>query len=150
MKKLSISSPDFTENGNLPQKYTCDGLDVNPPLIFENVPHDTRSLTLIVEDPDSPGKTWLHWVVFNIDPTTNFVNANSVPSRGVQSLTDFGKSKYGGPCPQNGIHKYKFKLFALDTVLDLTEDVTLEEIMNSMNEHIIDKAEISALYTRER
>ena len=149
MKQLSITSPAFGEKGKIPPKYTCDGEDVNPPLVFENVPDDAQSLTLIVEDPDAPGKTWVHWVVFNISPHTTTVGEDSIPQNGIETVTDFGQQGYGGPCPPTGTHRYYFKLYALDTTLDITEDVTREEIDHAMEGHILDKSELIGLYSRE-
>lgn len=147
---MKISSPAFTDNGKMPLKYTCDGADVNPPLAFEDVPEEAQSLTLLVEDPDSVGKTWLHWAVFNINPATKYVNEDSVPGHGSEGVTDFGNTSYGGPCPANGIHRYNFKLFALAEKLDITEDATLDEIYDLMEGNIIEKAEITGLYSREQ
>lgn len=149
MKQLIIKSSAFVDKGRIPATYTCDGEDINPPLLFENVPDDARSLTLIVEDPDAPGKTWVHWVVFNISADTTHINEDSVPQGAVEAMTDFGNVGYGGPCPPQGVHRYHFKLYALDTVLDLTEDVTLEEIRHAMERHIIEEAELVGLYSRE-
>ncbi len=148
-QSMKIKSPVFEDKGRISSQYTCDGEDINPPLQFENVPEEAQTLVLLVEDPDSVGKTWLHWAVVNIDPHTKFVNEDSVPGHGTELVTDFGSNSYGGPCPANGIHRYNFKLFALSTTLDLTEDVTLEEIYSAMEGSIVDKAEITALYSRE-
>lgn len=149
MKQMTLTSPEFGEKEKIPSKYTCDGEDVNPPLEFNNVSEDAQSLTLIVEDPDAPGKTWVHWVVFNISPRTTAVSEDSVPGRGTEAVTDFGEMGYGGPCPPAGTHRYNFKLYALDTMLDLTEDVTRAEIEHSMEGHILEKAELTGLYSRE-
>lgn len=149
MKQLNISSSAFADRGKIPSKYTCDGEDVNPPLVFENVPEDAQSLVLIVEDPDAPGKTWVHWVVFNISPHVSGISEDSVPSGGMEAVTDFGKAGYGGACPPSGTHRYYFKLYALDTTLDVTEDVTREELEHAMQRHILDKAELVGLYSRE-
>ena len=149
MKQMTLTSSAFQDRGQIPSKYTCDGEDINPPLEVQNVPEDAQSLALIVEDPDSPGKTWVHWVVFNISPHTTRIMEDSVPIGASGVVTDFGSSGYGGPCPASGIHRYSFKLFALDDFLDLTEDVTREEIEQAMSGHVIEKAELTGLYTRE-
>lgn len=149
MKQLAISSPVFSDRDKIPSKYTCDGEDINPPLTFEHVPDETRSLALIVEDQDSPGKMWTHWVVFNIPPTTAQIIEDSVPDGSNEGMTDFGKTGYGGPCPHSGTHRYYFRLYALDTSLSLTEDVTLDELKAAMDNHILDEASIMALYSRE-
>mgnify|MGYP001010600019 FL=1 len=149
MNHLTITSPAFEDRGLIPSKYTCDGGDINPPLAIDNIPHDTKSLALIVEDPDSVGKTWIHWILFNITPATTFIQERGVPARATQGVNDFGRSGYGGPCPSNGTHRYYFKIYALDIILDETEDVTREEIGKAMHGHIIEEAELVGLYTRE-
>ena len=149
MKRMSITSAAFGDKERIPTMYTCDGEDINPPLQFNDVPDDTQSLTLLVEDPDSPGKTWAHWIVFNIDPQTTHVPEDSIPIGATQAVTDFGDSGYGGPCPATGTHRYSFKLFALDTTLSLTEDVTREELLDAMDGSIIEQAELTAIYSRE-
>ncbi len=146
---MTLTSSAFQDRGQIPSKYTCDGEDVNPPLEIQNVSEDAQSLALIVEDPDSPGKTWVHWVVFNISPTITRIHEDSVPIGAEEVVTDFGNSGYGGPCPASGIHRYNFKLFALDCRLELTEDVTRDEIEQAMSGHILEKAELTGLYTRE-
>lgn len=149
MKHLQITSPAFEHKGVIPSDYTCDGEDVNPPLFFSNVPEETQSFALIVEDPDAPGKTWVHWIVFNINPHTTHINEDSVPEGAIEAVTDFGQTGYGGPCPPSGPHRYSFKLFALNSMLDLTEDVTREEIEHAMERHIIEKTELIGIYSRE-
>ena len=146
---MTITSSEFSDRGKIPSQYTCDGEDINPPLEFHEVPEESQSLALVVKDPDAPGKTWIHWVVFNIDPTTTKVAEDSVPRRGIEAVTDFGNKGYGGPCPPNGVHRYNFKLYALDCLLDLTEDITLEELESAMENHTIETAELTALYSRE-
>lgn len=148
MKQMRILSPVFADHGTIPTEYTCDGEDISPPLIFENVPEDAQSLTLIVEDPDAPGKTWVHWVVVNIDPTVTKVLEDSIPRDGMEAMTDFGHTGWGGPCPPSGPHKYLFKLYALDTTLDVTEDITRAEVEQAMERHIIEKAELVGIYSR--
>lgn len=149
MQKMSIISPVFKNHGTIPSEYTCDGEDISPPLYFENVPEDAQSLTLIVEDPDAPGKTWVHWVVVNIDPHTTRVLEDSVPNGGLEAMTDFGHAGWGGPCPPSGPHRYYFKLYALDTTLDITEDITRSEVEHAMEGHILEKAELIGIYARE-
>lgn len=149
MKSLQIISPAFENKGNIPHKYTCDGEDVNPPLEFINVPSDTQSLVLIVDDSDSPGKAWIHWMVVNIDPTITKVREDSIPGHGIQAVSDFGEAGYGGPCPANGPHRYNFRLFALDKKLDVTQDLSRIELEEAMHPHILDQAELVGLYSRD-
>ena len=146
---MKIISPAFANNGNIPNTYTCDGEDISPPLEFVDVPEETTTLVLIVEDPDAIGKDWVHWIVFNIDPHTTKVHEDSIPTDGIQAVTDFGHDGYGGPCPPSGIHRYLFKLYALGTTLHVTEDVTKPELEHAMEGHIIEKAELIGLYSRE-
>jgi len=119
MSGFQITSPVFENNGFIPKKYTCDGVDINPQLLIANVPSETKSLALIVDDPDAPAGTWVHWVVWNISPQTHEIKENSVPNGANQGLNDFRKRSYGGPCPPSGTHRYFFKLYALDTILTL-------------------------------
>lgn len=146
---MQITSSAFQNNGRIPSDYTCDGEDINPPLEFKNVPEDSQSLVLIVDDPDAPGKTWVHWLVFNIDPTTIIVHEDSVPTGGIEAMTDFGHTGYGGPCPPAGPHRYRFKLYALNITMDLTEDITKQELEHAIDGHIIEKTELTGLYARE-
>ena len=149
MTSMRISSPAFVDHGTIPPQYTCDGEDISPPLNFENVPEDAQSLTLIVEDPDAPGKTWVHWVVVNIDPHITRLHEDSVPMGGFEAMTDFGSTGWGGPCPPSGPHRYHFKVYALDNKLDVTEDITRIEVERAMEGHILDKSELIGIYSRE-
>ena len=118
---MKISSPAFENNSKIPEKYTCDGENVNPPLKIEGVLKEAKSLVLIVDDPEAHMGTFLHWLVWNIPPETDFIEENSLPKRAVQGKNDFGKENYGGPCPPFGTHRYFFKLYALDKILDLPQ-----------------------------
>jgi Raf kinase inhibitor-like YbhB/YbcL family protein len=148
MAEISISSPAFDNDSDIPVKYTCDGEDVNPELIFEGVPADAASLVLIVDDPDAPGGTWVHWTVWNIDPATASIAEDSVPAGSVEGNTDFGVPGYGGPCPPSGTHRYFFKLFALDTTLDLDTASSASDIEAAMEGHVVASAELIGLYSR--
>jgi Raf kinase inhibitor-like YbhB/YbcL family protein len=145
---LKISSPIFDNNGYIPQKYTCDGMDINPPLLIENVPEKARSLALIVDDPDAPGGIWVHWVLWNIDPKTKEIKEDSVPKGASQGLNDFRKHDYGGPCPPSGTHRYFFKLYALDTILNLSPNSKKSDLEKAMKGHIIEQTQIMGLYKR--
>lgn len=146
---MRITSPAFSHNQTIPNKYTCDGEDINPPLVFQDVPEEAQSLVLIVEDPDAPGKVWVHWVVFNISPHAKGIGEDSVPEGSIEGVTDFGHAGYGGPCPPSGPHRYFFRLYALDTILDANEDITKQELEQMIEPHIVEKAELLGLYTRE-
>lgn len=147
---MKITSTAFDDGGSVPSKYTCDGADVSPPLQFENVPDDTSSLVLIVDDPDAPAKTWVHWVVYDISPETTGIDEDSVPEGAKEGVTDFGEPGYGGPCPPSGTHGYHFKLYALDVPeLSLPEGDSKDRVEEAMTNHIIDQAEMVVSYTRE-
>lgn len=147
---MRITSKSFNDNSFIPKKYTCDGEDINPPLEFHEVPENTKTLALIVDDPDAPMGTWVHWIVYNINPECRLVEENSVPSGGILGLNDFGKLNYGGPCPPSGTHRYFFKLYALDCELELKGRVTKKDLERAMEGHIIAKAELIGLYKRNR
>ncbi len=144
-KPLQISSQAFGDNQVIPSKYTCEGLDINPPLEIEGIPEKAHSLVLIVDDPDAPGKTWVHWVVWNI-PITHHIKENSVP--GEQGLNDFKRTAWGGPCPPSGTHRYFFKVYALDTLLQLSVKTTKQELEQAMGEHILAFGELMGFYKR--
>lgn len=145
---LSITSQAFAEGGAIPQRYTCDGVDVNPPLTITNVPPQAKSLVLIVDDPDAPVGTWNHWLVWSLDPQTTEVRENSVPASAVLGTNDFGKLDWGGPCPPSGTHRYVFRLFALDTSLTLPAGVKRAELEQAMAGHILDTGELMGRYSR--
>lgn len=149
MSDLSISSAAFSHNGTIPPKYTCDGVNVNPPLSFANVPEKTRSLALIVDDPDAPAGTWVHWVAWNIASGVREIPENSVPQGAIQGTTDFRNQKYGGPCPPSGTHRYFFKLYALDAPLPLKAGATKAQVEQAMKGHILSQAELIGLYRRK-
>lgn len=159
---MKISSSTFDSNQTIPSKYTCDGENINPPLQIADIPEDAESLVLIVDDPDAPAGTWTHWTIWNITPHINDISENSIPNRAswdpnspsvplpaMEGLTDFGKSGYDGPCPPSGTHRYFFKLYALDTMLDLPPSAKAGDIEKAMKGHILDKAELIGLYKRQ-
>lgn len=145
---MTITSPVFNHNGFIPKKYTCDGEDINPPLEISGVPVNAKSLVLVVDDPDAPGKTWVHWTLWNINPQTTRIDENSVPAGAVGGVTDFGKPGYGGPCPPSGTHRYFFKIYALDTILNLPASTRKSDLERAMQKHILDQAELIGLYKR--
>lgn len=147
---MKITSTSFENNTNIPAQFTCDGSDINPSLEFSEVPTESKSLALISDDPDAPMGTWVHWTVWNIDPKTKEITENSVPVGAVQGTTSFGEAKYGGPCPPSGVHHYYFKLYALDTTLNLPVSSKKEDLEKAMNGHILAKAELIGLYSRKK
>jgi len=148
MPELKIASSAFADGGRIPPKYTADGDDVNPPLAISGVPAGAASLALIMDDPDAPMGTWDHWIVFNIAPDTPEIAENSVPAGAVQGRNGWGRSDYGGPAPPRGTHRYCFKLYALDTMLELSSGVKKARLEAAMKVHILAEAELVGLYSR--
>src|SRR5436305_8526287 len=146
---LKVTSSAFSEGGKIPNKYTCDDSNVSPPLRIENVPASAKSLALIVDDPDAPGRTWTHWLVWNIDPRTTEIQEKSVPQNAVQGTSDFGSASYGGPCPPSGTHRYYFKAYALDTMLTLPSSAKKAALEKAMAGHIVAEGSLRGTYSRE-
>jgi Raf kinase inhibitor-like YbhB/YbcL family protein len=144
--EMKLTSPAFAEKGFIPAQYTCQGPDVSPALLIEGLPAGTKSLTLIVDDPDAPGGMWVHWVVFNIPPTKN-IPQGAVP--GTEGNNDFRKTSYGGPCPPQGVHRYFFKLYALNTLLPLPAGARKKEVEAAMRGHIIGQTTLIGLYEKK-
>lgn len=147
---MEIKSAAFNHNQSIPEKYTCDGDDHNPSLQFFGIPEDAQSLVLIMDDPDASVGLWIHWTIWNIDPRETGIPENSILSGITEGVTSFGKSGYGGPCPSDGEHRYFFKLYALDTKLDLDSDARKEDIEKAMEGHILLQAELIGLYNRNK
>ncbi len=145
---LSIFSPAFENNGNIPSRFTCQGLDINPPLVIKNVPAGTVSLALVVDDPDAPVGTWVHWVMWNIQADTSEIGENSVPPGSVQGLNDWKRNSYGGPCPPSGTHRYFFRLYALNSELKIKPGTTAADLRKAMKGRIIEEAEYVGLYKK--
>ena len=143
---MQLTSPSFENNTLMPQKFTCDGEDINPALVIKDIPEKTQSLALIVDDPDAPGRTWVHWVVYNI-PIVSRIEENSIP--GKQGDNSFGRKDFGGPCPPSGTHRYFFKLYALDKKLEAKEALNKQALGKLMQAHILAKAELLGLYKRK-
>ncbi len=142
---MKILSPEFEHNGLIPKKFTCQGEDISPALIIEDIPKEAKSLALIVDDPDAPMGMWVHWVIFDI-PLINRIEENSIP--GKQGRNDFGRNDYGGPCPPSGTHRYFFKIYALDKKLNLTEGLTKKELEKAMEGRILGQAGLIGLYKK--
>lgn len=150
---LEISSTAFSEGEMIPNRYTCDGPDVSPDLSWSGVPDAAKSLALICDDPDAPMGTWVHWVLFNIPSNASGLPAE-IPSddaleNGARHGTnDFGRLGYGGPCPPGGTHRYYFKLYVLDTELNLDSGVTKDQLLDAMKGHILAEAQLMGTYKR--
>ncbi|MFC2162351.1 YbhB/YbcL family Raf kinase inhibitor-like protein [Candidatus Altiarchaeota archaeon] len=147
-KPMMIASDAFPDGGSIPAKYTCDGDNVNPALTVEGIPANTRSLVLIVDDPDAPRGTWDHWLLFNIIPGEAIIDEGIPPKSGKTGINSFRRTSYGGPCPPTGEHRYYFRAYALDTVLDLPESSGRVEIESVMRSHVIAEAQLMGRYVR--
>ncbi len=147
---MKITSQAFKHNQFIPRKYTCDGEDINPPLSIEDIPENTKSLALIMDDPDAPiPGSFVHWTMWNIDPATTEIEEDSVPEKVSQGQTNFGRIGYGGPCPPSGEHRYFFRLYALDKQLDLPQGASREDLDKAMQGSVLEQAELIGLYSRE-
>ncbi|RJQ83813.1 MAG: YbhB/YbcL family Raf kinase inhibitor-like protein [Desulfobacteraceae bacterium] len=142
---MKLSSSAFKNNDPIPRKYTCQGEDVHPELIIEDIPQEAESLVLIVDDPDAPGKVFDHWVAYDI-PVTGKIGEGAMP--GTQGVNDFRKSGYGGPCPPSGTHRYFFKLYALDERLNLPEGLGKGDVQKAVQGHVLDQAELIGVYSK--
>jgi hypothetical protein len=150
---MELISSAFSEGAMIPIKYTCDGEDVSPPLNWRALPAGTKSLALICDDPDAPVGTWVHWVYYDISAGTEGLPENVVPDErpaqgGTQGVNDFRKIGYGGPCPPGGTHRYYFKLYALDTPLNLSSGATKKQVLKAMENHIIGQTQLMGKYKR--
>lgn len=144
---MEISSPAFAHQASIPPKYSCEGDDVSPQLDIANVPPNSESLVLIMDDPDAPVGTWDHWVAYDIAPTETIAEGNH--EIGTSGINSWGTTGYGGPCPPSGTHRYFFQVYALDVELGVTEGATKTDIIAAMKGHIIDEAQIIGLFSRD-
>lgn len=145
---MELISPAFEHTKEVPPLYTCDGKNINPPLFISNASKDAKSLVLILDDPDAPHGTWVHWTVWNMRPDTKEIRENSVPDGATEGITSFGTVGYGGPCPPSETHRYFFKLYALDMFLTVLNAAKASDLMDAMKGHILAKAELIGLYER--
>ena len=150
---MTVESSAFEHQGPIPVKYSCDGEDVSPPLSWSNVPEGTESFVLITDDPDAPGRTFVHWVYFNIPASVTSLpegvdtGANPGPG-GVQGQNNFGNSGYGGPCPPGGTHRYFFTVYALDTQLDLEPSAGKQDVLQAAEGHVLAQGTLMGTYAR--
>jgi len=154
---LAVSSPVFATDQSIPVRYTCEGQDISPPLHFSGAPVNTKSLILIVDDPDAPDPaaptmTWVHWLVYNLPPDTTELaeGATTFPEGTRPGKNDFGRTRYGGPCPPIGRHRYMFKLYALDTLLPDPGRPDKDTLLRAMDGHILEQARLIGLYRKRR
>jgi Raf kinase inhibitor-like YbhB/YbcL family protein len=145
-KNLVVQSVAFAQNGHIPAKYACDGENINPPIEISDIPEGTKSLAIIMEDPDAPGGLFTHWLLWNIPPQEQIAEKTN---QGVSGMNDFGKTGYGGPCPPSGSHHYYFKVFALDRELTITAGESKAALLEYMTDHILATGELMAIYRRE-
>jgi hypothetical protein len=143
---MTIRSSAFSENESIPKKYSCDGENVSPPLELKELPRNTESLVLICDDPDAPGKTFLHWLAYDIEPTGSIAEGQSV---GTEGKNDFGKNGYGGPCPPGGTHRYYFRVYALDAKLGIKPGASRSDVESAISGHVLDQAELMGRYARQ-
>jgi Raf kinase inhibitor-like YbhB/YbcL family protein len=144
---LKLLSFAFSHKGHIPARYTCEGENINPAMEFENIPDSAQTLALIMEDPDAAGGTFDHWLLWNISPN-EVIAEGSVP--GVSGTNSFGKTGYGGPCLPSGVHRYFFKLFALDCKLDLPAGAGKQSLLDAMEGHIVGSSELMGLYQKQK
>jgi len=151
---LAVASSAFQSEGPIPSVYTCEGKDLSPPLSWTDPPAGTKSFALISDDPDAPMGTWVHWVLYTLPPATRqlaeaFPTDAKLQDGARQGTTDFGRVGYGGPCPPSGTHRYFFKLYALDAMLDLKPGATKADLEAAMQGHIVARAELMGTYKRQ-
>lgn len=156
-KTMKLTSPNFVDQGDIPKKYTCDGEDISPALEWSEIPPGTKSLVLIVDDPDAPDPanprmTWVHWVLYNLPPTpvilSEGLRKKDLPQGTLEGLNDWKRTGYGGPCPPIGKHRYFHKLYALDVVLPDLNLPTKAKVEKAMEGHVLSRAELIGLYQR--
>jgi len=149
MGNLELLSPAFSNGGEIPRNYGYKNGNQSPPLKISGIPSGTQSLALIMDDPDAQaavGKVWVHWVIWNIDPNTTEIQEGNVPSESLDGKNDFGELGYGGPAPPDKKHTYIFKLYALDTKLDLAKGATKSQVEESMQGHILGETNLNGTY----
>jgi hypothetical protein len=149
---MKIESPAFENDEFIPDKYTCNGKNINPQLNFSQIPPNTKSLALILEDPDAPGGIFTHWILWQMSSEVRTIDEDSLPTTARIGKNDFSKEDYGGPCPPkgDGTHRYMFRLYALDTAdLTLSTTPTREDLLQAMTGHILEEAMLIGRYKRE-
>jgi len=148
---MILTSPAFKHNQPIPHRFTCDGDNVSPPLVITDVPAGAKSLVLIVDDPDAvpfAGHVFVHWTLCNINPKTHIIDEGSVPHGSLECATSYGKPGWGGPCPPAGNHHYHFKLYALNTILNVSSEANKSDCENAMHGFIVDQTELMGTYKR--
>jgi Raf kinase inhibitor-like YbhB/YbcL family protein len=148
---MQLLSPAFEKGDDIPMQYTCKGDNISPPLNIVDVPTESKSLALIMHDPDAPDGDFLHWLVWDIPAATQAIGAGSIPVGAVQGLSGFNKNEYGGPCPPGGtgVHHYIFDLYALDTTLNLSPNTTHDQLERTIKSHIIQQASLTGVFAAD-
>jgi Raf kinase inhibitor-like YbhB/YbcL family protein len=152
--EIKVTSSAFAEGGLIPPKYTCDGDDVSPPLTWESVPDGAKSVALVCDDPDAPMGTFVHWVLYNLPAGVRELSESvptdaTLPSGAKQGISGFGRPGYGGPCPPGGTHRYFFKLYALDTLVELPSGARKADLLGAMKGHILAQGQLMGKYKRQ-
>jgi|SRR3989344_4349999 len=145
---MKIKSPAFEDNQIIPTIYTCDGDNINPHLDISEVPASAQSLVLIVDDPDAPDGTFTHWMLWNISPQVREIPEGGIPEGSIQGLNSAGRVGYIAPCPPSGLHHYHFKLYALNRKLNITQNISRQELEREIDGSVVDKAELVGTYNR--
>jgi Raf kinase inhibitor-like YbhB/YbcL family protein len=143
---LQVTSPAFLQDECIPVEYTCDGADINPSLQIQGIPASAKHLAVIVDDPDAPGGTWVHWLAWNL-PVSEIIPEHT--KLGAEGRNDFGRHQYNGPCPPSGTHHYHFKVYALDDTLYLPLSSNKAELERAMAGHILAFGELIGRYKRQ-
>jgi Raf kinase inhibitor-like YbhB/YbcL family protein len=146
---ITVTSSAFEADEPIPTHYTCDGHDISPPLTWDGVPADAGAVALVVDDPDAPGGTYVHWIVLDMDPTTTSIDEGSVPSGGVQAANSNGDAAYAGPCPPSGTHHYRFTVYALDQPTGLADGADTDEALAAIDEHATTRGRLTGTYSRD-
>lgn len=155
MEKIVVSSGAFKDGGTIPPEYTCDGKNISPALLWEGIPAGAKSIALIMDDPDAPGGMFVHWALYNI-PASARKLPGGMPKKETlddgsrQGMTDFGRVGYGGPCPPKGTHRYYFKIYALDTMLDMQPGASKKQLESAMKGHVLAQGELMGRYERQK
>jgi len=145
---MKLISPDFSDGSSIPDRFTCDGENISPTLNVEEVPETAKSLVLIVDDPDAPGGTFTHWLIWNLTSDLAQIMGGNPPSGAVQGTNDFGTLRYGGPCPPSGVHRYYFRLYAVDAAPELTPRSKRKAVDAAIKGHIVGEATLMGRYAR--
>jgi hypothetical protein len=150
---ITVNSTAFPDGGMIPRQYTCDGANTSPPIEWDGLPTDAETIALICDDPDAPAKVWVHWVAFDVPATRSGLPEavppqETIPGGGRQGTNNFGQVGYGGPCPPSGTHRYYFKVYALDTQLNLDTTTTKDRLLQAMGGHVLAEGQLMGRYKR--